>query len=214
MKSYIQTHAYQLGAVLALALAAVFGFMPPEASALPMMALMAAPTFDITEQVSQQRQQGTRRAELHYRIDFNTFGDGTGLAQNEDALFGYLPDGYVHERLDAISRTAEGAATTLDVGTEATPTLFANALSMNVAANTKIQPETISTADADAAFGQPEADLVNEIKNDVNRLLTAGATYIHAKTGIRVRNPGATTIDDAIIDLTFVGYMVDTTTEK
>lgn len=214
MKSYLKTHAFQLSITAVLALAAVFGFLPAEASALPMFALMAAPTFDITKQVAQGRQQNTRRVELHYHLDFNTLGDGTGLAQNEDAVFASLPAGYVHERLDAISRTAEGAATTLDVGTEATPTLFANALSMNVAANTKIQPETISTADADAAFGQPEADLVNEIKNDVNRLLTAGATYLHAITPVRVRNPGATLIDDAIIDLTFVGYTVDTTLEK
>ena len=175
---------------------------------------MAAATFDITKQVSQQRKQSTRRVEFPYHLDFNTLGDGTGLAQNEDAVFASLPAGYVHERLDAILRTAEGAATTLDVGSEATPTLFANALNMNGTPNAKIQLEAITTADADATFGQPEADLVNEIKNDTNRLRAAEATYLHASTPVRVRNPGATTIDDAILDLTFVGYMVDTTLEK
>ncbi len=175
---------------------------------------MTAATFNARMQVAQGRQQSPRRVELHYRLDFNTIGDGTGLAQNEDLAFADLPDGYVHERLDAVLRTAEGAATTLDVGTEATPTLFANALNMNGTPNAKIQLETIATADGDATYGQPEADLLNEIKADVNRLLVAGATYHHTKTEVRVRNPGATTIDDAIVDLTFVGYMVDTGTEK
>ncbi len=171
-------------------------------------------TFDITSQVPQGRQQNPRRVELHYRLDFNTLGDGTGLAQNETALFAYAPPGYVHERLDAILRTAEGAAVTLDVGTAASPTLFANALGLNGTPNAKIQLETITTADGDATYGQPEADLMNEIKADVNRLLAAGATYFHTKTGLEVRNPGATLIDDAIVDLTFVGYIVNTGSEQ
>lgn len=175
---------------------------------------MAVATHNAKAQISQGRQQNTRRVELHYRVDFNTHGDGTGLAQNEDLAFADLPPGYVHERLDAVLRTAEGAATTLDVGTEASPTLFANALNMNGTPNAKIQPETVTTADADATYGQPEADLINEIKADVNRLLAAGATYFHTKTEVRVRNPGATLIDDAIVDLTFVGYLIDTTLEK
>ncbi len=175
---------------------------------------MAAATHSAKSQISQGRQQNTRRVELHYRIDFNTHGDGTGLAQNEDMAFADLPAGYVHERLDPVLRTAEGAAVTLDVGTEASPTLFANAISLNGTPNAKIQLETIATADGDATYGQPEADLLNEIKADVNRLLAAGATYFHTTTEVRVRNPGATLIDDAIVDLTFVGYLIDTTTEK
>jgi hypothetical protein len=31
----------------------------------------------------------------------------------------------------------------------------------------------VATADADAAYGQPEADLINELKSKVNLLLTA-----------------------------------------
>lgn len=171
---------------------------------------MAAATFDVKDQVPQGRQQTTRRVELPYKLDFNTLGDATGLAQNEDAEFAVLPAGYVHERLDAVLRTAEGAAVTLDVGTEASPTLFANAISLNGTPNAKVQLETIATADADATAGQPEADLMNELKADLNRLLAAGATYLHANTPVRVRNPGATLIDDAIVDLTFVGYMRET----
>lgn len=214
MKSYIQTHAYQLAAVTALALAAVFGLMPPEASALPMIALMAAPTFNLTEQVAQGRPQNTRSVQIPYRLDFNTFGDTTGLAQNEDALFAYLPAGYVHDHVEVVPRTLEGAAVTLDIGTEASPTLFANAVSLNTTANAKAQLDTVSTADADATYGQPEADLINEIKADLNRLFAARGTYFHTTTGVRIRNPGATLIDDAIIDVVFVGYMVDTTIER
>jgi hypothetical protein len=182
---------------------------------------MAAAIFNARTQVNQGRQQNTRRVELHYKIDFNTIGDGTGLAQNEDIAFADLPPGYVHERLDAVLRTAEGAATTLDVGTEAAPTLFANALNMNGTQNAKIQPESADAANAATQTGayvqadvQTIATLANELKADLNRLLGAGATYHHAKTEVRVRNPGATLIDDAIVDLTFVGYLVDTTLEK
>lgn len=173
---------------------------------------MAAAIHNAKAQVPQGRQQTTRRVELHYRLDFNTIGDGTGLAQNEDLAFADLPPGYVHERLDAVLRTAEGAATTLDVGTEANPTLFANALDMNGTPNAKIQLETVTSANgSDLATTQA---LANEIKADLNRLLAADATYHHAKTEVRVRNPGATVIDDAILDLTFVGYVIDTGTEK
>ena len=172
---------------------------------------MAAATFNARDQVNQGRSQSSRRVELHYRIDFNTIGDGTGLAQNEDIAFASLPAGYVHERLDAVLRTAEGAATTLDVGTDAPPTLFANALNMNGTPNAKIQPETVAAADAtDLAT---VLTLANEMKADLNRLLAAAATSPHSTTEVRVRNPAATLIDDAIVDLTFVGYMVNTTSE-
>lgn len=173
---------------------------------------MALATHNARAQVAQGRQQNTRRVELHYKLDFNTIGDGTGLAQNEDIAFADLPPGYVHERLDAVLRTAEGAATTLDVGTEAAPTLFANALNMNGTPNAKIQLDTVVAADAtDLAT---VLTLANETKADLNRGLGGAATYHHAKTEVRVRNPGATLIDDAIVDLTFVGYVVDTGTEK
>jgi uncharacterized metal-binding protein len=36
----------------------------------------------------------------------------------------------------------------------------------------------ITTADADATFGQPEADLVNEIKTDLNTLIGKVNTLI------------------------------------
>ena len=189
MKSYIKNHAFQLGITAAFVMAAVFGFLPAEASALPMFALMAAPTFDITEQVAQGRQQGSRRVELHYHIDANTLGDGTGLVAAETAGFASLPAGYVHERLDAVLRTAEGVAATLDVGTEADPDCFMDGGDVNGTPNAKI-----ALAGTEAA--------------------TPG-TYYHANTPIRLGPPAAAaTLDDCILDLTFVGYMVDTTIEK
>lgn len=150
---------------------------------------MAAATFDITNQVNQGRNQSARRVELHYRLDFNTLGDGTGLAAGEDAEFGSLPAGYVHERLDAILRTAEGVAATVDIGTAADPDCFMDGGNANGNANAKI------------ALAGTEA---------------AGAgTYHHANTPVRAMCPAAAaTLDDAIIDVTFVGYMVDTGNER
>jgi len=189
MKSYLQNHAFQLGLAAVLALAAGFGFLPVEASTLPLFALMAAPTFDATDQVAQGRQQTSRRVELHYHIDFNTIGDGTGLVAAETAGFGTLPAGYVHERLDAVLRTAEGGAATLDVGTEADPDGFLDGGDVNGTPNAKI------------ALAGTEA-------------LGAG-TYFHANTPVRLGPPAAAaTLDDAIADLTFVGYLIDTTLEK
>ena len=189
MKSYIQTHAFQLSVTAVLALAAVFGFLPAEASALPMFALMAAPTFDITEQVAQTRKQSSRRVEFTYHIDANTLGDGTGLVAAETAGFGSLPAGYVHERLDAVLRTAEGVAATVDIGTEADPDCFMDGGNVN------------GTPDANIALAGTEA-------------ATPG-TYYDVNTPVRLGPPAAAnTLDDCIFDITFVGYLVDTGNEK
>ena len=149
---------------------------------------MAAATHNAKAQIPQGRQQGTRRVELHYHIDFNTIGDGTGLVAGEDAEIGDLPAGFVHERLDSILRTAEGTAATVDVGTEADPDCFLDGGNANGTPNAKI-----ALAGTEAA--------------------TPG-TYYHTTTPIRVMCPAAAaTLDDAILDLTFVGYMVNTTSE-
>jgi hypothetical protein len=147
---------------------------------------MAAATFDATNQIPQGHQQHSRRVEYHYRVDFNTHGDGTGLAATESMAIGMLPAGYVHERLDPVLRTAEGTAATLDVGTEADVDCFGDGLNMNGTANARI-----ALAGTEAA--------------------TPG-TYHHTATEIRVLTPsGAATLDDAIVDLTFVGYLRPTT---
>jgi len=150
---------------------------------------MAAATFDGKDQVPQGRQQNARRVELHYHIDTNIIGDGTGLVAAETVEFGMLPAGYVHERLDGILRTAEGAAATVDIGTEADPDGFMDGGNVNGTPNAKI------------ALAGTEA--------------FAPGTYFHANTPVRLGPPGgAATLDDCIFDVTFVGYMVDTGSEK
>ena len=189
MKSYLKTHAFQLSLTAVLALAAVFGVLPAEASSLPMFALMAAPTFDITEQVAQTRKQSSRRVEFTYHIDANTLGDLTGLAASETAGFASLPAGYVHERLDVVLRTAEGAAATVDIGTEADPDCFMDGGSVN------------GTPDAHVALAGTEA--------------AVPGTYYDVSTPVRLGPPAAAaTLDDCIFDVTFVGYMMDTGDEK
>src|SRR3990172_4444002 len=99
---------------------------------------MAAATFDGKDQVAEGRSQNSRRVELHYSIDTNTIGDGTGLVAAETVEFAVLPAGYVHERLDVILRTAEGAAATVDIGTEADPDGFMDGGNVNGTANAKV----------------------------------------------------------------------------
>lgn len=146
---------------------------------------MAAATFDVTNQVEQGRSQTTRRVELHYHLDFSTLGDGTGLAAGEDAEFADLPAGYVHERLDAVLRTAEGEAATIDIGTEADADCFMDGGNVNGTPNAKI------------ALAGTEA---------------AGAgTYYHTTTPVRVMCPAAAnTVNVAVVDVTFIGYMRET----
>lgn len=146
---------------------------------------MAAATFNAISQVKGLSQpQHTRRRELVYLVDFNTLGDGTGLAATEDAAIGILPAGYVHERCDVILRTAEGTAATLDIGTEANDDGFLDGGSMN------------GTPDARVAPAGSEA-------------FVAG-TYFHADTELRVKTPsGAATLDDAVIEIRMVGYMAE-----
>ncbi len=186
---------------------------------------MAAATFDAKNQVSQGRPQTTRRVEIPFgTLDFTAtggLGDGTGLAQNEDMEIGVIPAGYTHEYLDPKLIVAEGEAATLDVGTEASPTLFANALDMNGTPNAKIQLETIAAANAATQTGayvqadvQTIATLANEIKADLNRLFLARGTYFHVNTPVRIRNPGANLINVAKLRLILVGYMTDTGLEK
>lgn len=145
---------------------------------------MAAATFDVKKQVNQGRSQATRRVELHYQINFATLGDGTGLDATQDAEFAVLPDGYVHERLDAVLRTAEGEAATVHVGTEADADLFGVSLNVN------------GTPNAQVGIGAPAA---------------GAGYYVHAATPVRVTCPAAAnTVNAAKLDLTFVGYMRET----
>lgn len=190
---------------------------------------MAAATFDAKKQIAQGRPQTTRRVEIPFNLDFTAtggLGDGTGLAANEDMEIGSIPAGFTMERLDPKLIVAEGEAATLDFGTEATPTLFAAALNLNGTPNAVIAQNpsavAVATADADATYGQPEADLINEIKADVNTLVAnlnteraKAGLYFHVNTPVRVRCPNAAnTINVAKVRLTLIGYMTDTGLEK
>jgi len=186
MKAYFKTYKFQLIAVGVLVTASLFGAVPLEA-AVPLFVLAAA-TFDIKNIVNQGRQQESRRVEYHYTIDFTKINAGAGLAATQDAEFGILPAGYVHERLDAVLRTAEGEASTLHVGVEADPDGFGVAIPMN------------GTINAKAAVGAPAF---------------TGGEYFHVNTPIRAQTPAAAaTLNVGKIDLTFAGYQVDTTLEK
>lgn len=146
---------------------------------------MAAATFVVKNQVPQGRAQLPRRVEFHYRLDFSVLGDGTGLAATEDAEFADLPAGYVHERLDAVLRTAQGVAATVDIGSEATPNGFLDGGNVN------------GNANAAVALAGTEA--------------FAPGTYFHVNTPVRAACPAAAaTLDAAVLDVTFVGYLHDT----
>lgn len=152
---------------------------------------MAAATFDAKKQVPQGRAQSQRRVEFSFNLDFTAtggLGDGTGLAATEDMEIGVLPAGYVHERLDAVLRVAEGEVSTMDVGVEADDNGFGVLLNMNGTPNAKI------------SVGAP-AFVASE--------------YFHVNTPVRVKCPAAAnTINVAKVRLTFVGYLSDTSLER
>lgn len=145
---------------------------------------MAAPTFDRKAFIPQEHPQSDRRVEIPFELDFadTELTDGTGLAADEDIEIGDLPAGYVHERLDAVLRVAEGEAATLDVGSEADPNGFASVLNMN------------GTINAAIALAGTEA--------------FAAGTYFNVKTPIRATCPAAANVlNVGKVQLTFIGYM-------
>lgn len=147
------------------------------------------PAFDVKKQIPQGRAQTTRRVELKYTLDFAKLGDGTGLAETESAEFAILPAGYVHERLDAILRKAEGTAATIDVGTEADPDCFGDGLNVNGTPN-----QEIALAGTEAA---------------------GPGTYFHTNTPVWVTTPsGGATVAGAVVELIFVGYLTETGEER
>lgn len=147
---------------------------------------MAAATYNIRSLVvpsGKNRQQMARRVEIHKRVDFSK----RAVAANEDAAFVDLPAGFVYERLDAILRTAEGETATLNVGVEGTIQAFAAAMNINGTPNTRM------------ALGSPGY---------------AAGQYFHTDTEVRVNVPNAAnTVNVAIVDFIFVGYMTEAALE-
>lgn len=181
---------------------------------------MAEPTHDIKKLVGLNRPQTARRVEWPWRLDFSLHP----VEADEDAEALILPAGFMFERLDAVLRVPEGTAATMHVGIEGTATLFAASLNMNGSANQRIANVTsqVAVTSPDAAtqggsYAQADvqsiATLANELKGDVNALaadLNFAGRYFHTDTPVRVSVPsGAATLDDAVVDLIFVGYMID-----
>ncbi len=146
---------------------------------------MAAATFDIKQQINGLVQpQHSRRRELRWTLDFNTLGDGTGLAATESADFGVIPKGFIYEDCIPILRTAEGTAATLDLGIETDVDGFVDGGNMN---------------------GTPNATVAKAGSESIVR-----GTYFHNDTPIRATCPsGAATLDDAILDVVLIGFMIE-----
>ncbi len=147
---------------------------------------MAAATYNIRSKVfppGKARQQTTRRVEFFKRIDFSK----QAMAANEDAAFLDLPAGYVHERVDVILRVAEGETATLNIGVEGTIQAFVAACNVNSTPNTNL------------SIGSPGF---------------AAGKYLHTDTEVRVNVPAAAnTLNVAIVDIVFVGYMTEPSLE-
>jgi len=144
-------------------------------------------SYDVKKVVGKNLPQSTRRIEIKKTLDFAEIAKSTasdlGLAAADDASVFDLPGGFVFERMDAISRTAEGEACTFDVGDAADPDGFGVDLSANVAAGSQI------------SVGSPAY---------------AGAKYFAAATTVLVTvNAAQPALNVAKIDLIFVGYMAD-----
>jgi hypothetical protein len=138
-------------------------------------------SYDVRDLVGKNRQQSSRRVEWTARYSFAQ----RSLVALDQATFFTLPKGYVHERMDIVSRTPEGAAGNFDVGIAGDLDGFADGVDANVAANTRV------------ALAGTES-------------LTAGR-YFHVDTPVIINVASAQpTLDAAVVDLTFVGYMTDT----
>ena len=170
-------------------------------------------TYDVQNRVGRTRAQTSRRVEWTKRYSFVD----RSLTASQSAAFFTLPKGFVCERVDPVLRTAEGGAGTFQIGIDGTLALFAAGLNANGTPNARIASVSgvaVTTADADATYGQPEADLINELKGDVNALVgdvNKAGYYCHTDTVVAISvASGQPTLDAAVVDITFVGYMTHT----
>lgn len=160
-----------------------------------------ATTYDQRNVIGRTRAQSARRVEWTVRYSFAQ----RSLLAGESAAFFTLPKGYVHERVDAVLRTAEGGAGTFQIGIDGNLPLFASGLDANGTPNAKVL--RVSAADADATYSANEQALINALKADVN----AASHYCHTDTVAAISvAAGQPTLDAAVVDVTFVGYMTDT----
>ncbi|HEX2796912.1 MAG TPA: hypothetical protein VHN38_07480 [Immundisolibacter sp.] len=136
---------------------------------------------DLRNVIPQNKQQSSRRVEWTVRYSFAQY---SLAASGQNTIF-TLPKGYVHERCDPVGRVPEGAAGTFDLGIAGDLDGFVDGGNANGTANAKI------------ALAGTES-------------LTPG-TYFHTDTPVIINiAAGQPTLDAAVLDLTFVGYMTDT----
>lgn len=146
---------------------------------------MPAATFEIAQQIRGLSQpQQSRKKQLEWLLDFNTLGDGTGIAATESADFGIIPAGFIYEDFIAILMTAEGATATVDFG---------------------IDGDVDGFLDGGNANGTINATIAKAGNESIAR-----GTYFHTNTPIRVTGPAAAaTLDDAIIYVVLLGTMIE-----
>ncbi len=172
-----------------------------------------AMTYDVRDVVGRTRAQTTRRVEWTKRFSFAT----RSLAASESAAFFTLPKGFVCERVDPVLRTAEGGAGTFQIGIDGTLALFAAGLDANGTPNARIASvsgvATVAT-NAGGTYTSAEQTLINELKTDLNALVSdvnKPGYYCHTDTVAAISvAAGQPTLDAAVVDVTFVGYMTDT----
>ena len=174
-----------------------------------------ATTYDVRDLVGRNRAQSPRTVRWRKRYSFAD----RSLAAGQSAAFLTLPKGFVCERVDAVLRTAEGAAGTFQVGIDGNLTLFATGLNANGTPNAQISgavtQATTTSTDAGGTYTAAEQTLINELKTDLNQISADVnkpgyfcATDTVAAISVAAGQP---TLDAAVVDVTFVGYMIAAT---
>jgi len=138
-------------------------------------------TYDIRDSVGRNRSQFTKRVEITKVIDFSTINGGVGLAAGETADFLETPKGFVLEDIHPRSVTPQGAASQVNIGTDAITDGLLAAADANLAAGTVIAPT--------GGESYVPGDLLGE-------------TLIHV--GVPAAQP---TLDTAVIEVTLLGYI-------
>lgn len=174
-----------------------------------------ATTYDVRDLVGRNRAQSPRTVRWRKRFSFAQ----RSLAAGESAAFLTLPKGFVCERVDAVLRTAQGAAGTFQLGVDGNLTAFATGLNANGTPNAQIVGSTTAvvttSANAGGTYTAAEQTLINELKGDLNQLaadVNKPGFYCHTDTvaAISVAS-GQPTLNAAVVDVIFIGYMIPTT---
>ena len=137
-------------------------------------------TYDMHKQTKPagfNSRQTSNRREIVKRVDFSQ----QALTAAQTALVAKIPPGFVFERADAVLRKAQGAASTINVGTPTAATGFLNGANLN------------GSVDAACAVGGAGS-------------ISAG-TFFAAPTEVWVQF-GSGTVSAGIVDIVLSGYML------